>query len=268
VILSSNDPADITDVHCYCGSAINKPLYGLCKPLSPKAFTHAVRLPKFPVENSLELAPSSTSLEPVPSSSPPRSLRTVIPNHSQAPLRAAIFPDMSQRRHRPRRHRPQAHDTVPKPTTTSSSPSPQHCAPDAIPEPAISLTHAIPWPTASSSPRRPRVCDAVKPTPSNPHRPPQARKATLYIFVCHCGPTNPDFHMLHYHIALICYIAFVLLHYFDVLHCHIALICYIAFNMSHCFDILYCHIALICYIAFDMLHCFNMLHYFCSVVLL
>jgi hypothetical protein len=41
--------------------------------------------------------------------------------------------------------------------------------------------------------------------------PPQARKATLYIFLCHFGPINPNFDMLHYHIA------FVLLHCFDVL---------------------------------------------------
>jgi hypothetical protein len=58
--------------------------------------------------------------------------------------------------------------------------------------------------------------------------------------------------MLHCHIALICYIAFVLLHCFDVLHYHITLIWYAAFNMSHCFDmalLLICCIALICYIA-------------------
>jgi hypothetical protein len=77
---------------------------------------------------------------------------------------------------------------------------------------------------------------------------------------------NPDFDMLHCHIALICYITFVLLHYFDVLHCHIALICYISFNMLHCFDILHYYIALICYIAFDMLHCFGMLH--CHITLI
>jgi hypothetical protein len=58
-------------------------------------------------------------------------------------------------------------------------------------------------------------------------RPSQARKATLYIFLYHFGPTNHDFDMLHYHIALICYIALILLHCFDMLHCHIALIHYI-----------------------------------------
>jgi hypothetical protein len=55
--------------------------------------------------------------------------------------------------------------------------------------------------------------------------------------------------MLHCHIALICYIAFVQLHCFDMLHCHIALICYIATllwyaTLSHCFDILHWNIAL------------------------
>jgi hypothetical protein len=29
------------------------------------------------------------------------------------------------------------------------------------------------------------------------HRPPQARNDALYIFLCHFGPTNPDFDMLH-----------------------------------------------------------------------
>jgi hypothetical protein len=50
------------------------------------------------------------------------------------------------------------------------------------------------------------------------HHPPRARNTTLYIFLCYFGPTNPEFDMLHYHIALICYIAFVLLHCFDMLH--------------------------------------------------
>jgi hypothetical protein len=134
--------------------------------------------------------------------------------------------------------------------------------------------------SSSPSPRRPRAHDTVEPVSSlNPQccHPPQARKATiLYIFLCHFGPTNPDFDMLYCHIALICYIAFVLLHCFDVLHCHITLICYIAFNMPHCFDMLHCHIALIFYIAFVMLHyidmlychialiCYTMLHCFCS----
>jgi hypothetical protein len=100
------------------------------------------------------------------------------------------------------------------------------------------------------------------------------------IFFCHFGPTNPNFDMLHCHIALICYIAILLwyatlllfcyislmfyiatlLSYASLpLTCHIALICYIAFDILHCFDMLHCHIALRCYITFDMLHCFDML---------
>jgi hypothetical protein len=115
-------------------------------------------------------------------------------------------------------------------------------------------TRVIPRPRALSSslsPRRPRAHDVIEPTPSlslQRRYPPQTRKATiLYIFPCHFGPTNPDFDMLHCHIALICYIAFVLLHCFDVLHCHIALICYIAFVLLHCFDMLRIAILLLFY---------------------
>jgi hypothetical protein len=135
---------------------------------------------------------------------------------------------------------------------------PRACSAVVLPEPATLL-----------SPRRPKAHDTVRPAPFlslQCRRPPQAHKAILYIFLCHFGPTNPDFDMLHYHITLICYIAFVLLYCFDVLHCHIALICYIAFNMSHCFDMLHCHIALICYIASDMLHYFDMLY--CHIALI
>jgi hypothetical protein len=112
-----------------------------------------------------------------------------------------------------------------------------------------------------SSPWCPRAHDIVEPTLSlSPQRrhPPQARKATLYIFLCHFGPTNPDFDILHCDITLTCYIAFVLLHCF----CSAALLWYA--TLPHCFDILHCHNALICYIVFVLLHCFDMLHCFCS----
>jgi hypothetical protein len=74
--------------------------------------------------------------------------------------------------------------------------------------------------------------------------------------------------MLHCHIALIHYIAFVLLHYFDVQHCHVALICYIAFNMLRCFDMLHCfwYAAFLWYATLP--HYFDMLHCFCSAALL
>jgi hypothetical protein len=129
----------------------------------------------------------------------------------------------------------------------------------------------LPDPTTS------KACDAIEPASSLSRQcccPPQARKATLYILLCHFGPTNPDFDMLHWHIALIWYIAFVLLHCFDVLHCHIALICYIAFNMSYCFDMLHCfwYVTLLWYAIMlwyaTLPHCFDMLHCFCSATLL
>jgi hypothetical protein len=198
---------------------------------------------------------SSTSPEPVPSSSPPWSLYAIVKSSTEPPRRRSR-PRLSPFTHH---HLPrlepvtpsiiqapsQTCDAVPEPTTTSSSPSLRHCALDIIPEPAMSSTHTIPEPAAPSSSASLRRChlrdvsDAIEHASSlSPqcHPPPQARKATLYIFLCHFEPTNPDFDMLHYHVALIFYIAFVLLHCFDVLHCHIiALICYIPFNMSHCF---------------------------------
>jgi hypothetical protein len=121
---------------------------------------------------------------------------------------------------------PKASEAIPESVTTSSSPCQQCCAPDAVPEPMTPSTRSIPGPAVSSSSpslRHPRAHDTVEPTPSlNPQcrRPPQARKATLYIFLCHFGPTNPYFGILHCHITLICYIAFVQLNCFNVLHCH------------------------------------------------
>jgi hypothetical protein len=187
----------------------------------------------------------STSLEPVPSSSPPLSLRAIIKSSSEPlhrrsqprsrPLQTAIFPNPSRCRRRQRGPHPQARDTVLEPTTTSSSSSLRHCAPHAVPEPVTSTTLVVPGRVRNAvllpEPATSRACDAVELTSSlslQRRSPPQAHKATLYSFLCHFGPTNLDFDMLHYHIALICYIyAFVLLHCFDMLHCHIALIFYI-----------------------------------------
>jgi hypothetical protein len=207
----------------------------------------------------------------MPSLSPPWSLHTIIESSSE-PLR----------RHSQPRSSPFTHCHLPRPesetssTTQASSPNPRchfrahnnvvlpepvtlctwRCsrARDAIDpcRPRACSTVVLPKPMMPLSPRCPISHNTVEPAPSlspQRRRPPQARKAILYIFLCHFGPTNFDFDMLHCHVASICYIAFVLLHFFDVLHCHIALICYIAFNMSHCFDMLHCHIALICYIA-------------------
>jgi hypothetical protein len=250
----------------------------------------------FPLKISLEPTPSSTSLEPVLSSSPPRAsalslspprtLRFIILDHGRgsyappsSPTRAGDAVDHA--------------GLIPKPAMPFPSPQ-QHRPPwahDVVhPVPFLSLWRRYPHrPQARSAIVLAKLMtseahDAIEPAPSpspqfrHLH---QARKATLYIFLCHFGPTNPDFHMIHCHIALISYIAFILLHCFDVLHCHTALIYCIAFNMSHCFDILHCfwyvvllwyatlphcfdmlhcHISFICYIAFVLLHCFDVLH--------
>jgi hypothetical protein len=143
----------------------------------------------------------------------------------------------------------------------------------------------------------PHARDTIDPTPSPSTCHPRAHNDTWYIFLYYFGPTNLEFDMLHYHIALICYTLLhcfcsdvllgyaTLTHYFDMLHCHIALICY---TLLQCFCstillkiFLHRHIALICYIAtllwyaihcyiaqniptlshcFDILHCFDMLH--------
>jgi hypothetical protein len=123
------------------------------------------------------------------------------------------------------RHLPRP-ESVMLSTTQEPSPSSQRCSRAhnniVLPEPAMLCTrrhadpttpsnHVVPGsvaPSSSLSPRRPRAHDIVEPTLSlspQRRRPPQTSKAIiLYIFLCHFGPTNPDFDMLHYHIALIC----------------------------------------------------------------
>jgi hypothetical protein len=146
---------------------------------------------------------------------------------------------------------------VPKPTTPFLSP--QQCRPpgahdtvhphhsrayDTVNPCYLQAPSAVvlPEPVTPSSPWCPRAYDTVEPASSLSPQcrcPPWAHKATLYIFLCHFGPTNPNFDMLHCHIVLICYIAFVLL------HCHIALICYIATLLWYTTLLLFCCIALI-----------------------
>jgi hypothetical protein len=151
--------------------------------------------------------PSSTSPEPVPSSSPPWSLRAIV-NSSPEPRwhRSWLC--------RPCRRHPQAYDAIHEPATMLSS---SLWCPRAV----IAMT--------------PRACDVVKPTsclsPQH-HRPPQARKATLYIFLCHFGPTNPDFDILHCLCSAALLWCATLPHFLDMLHC--------LYNMSHCFDMLHC----------------------------
>jgi hypothetical protein len=169
---SSNGPTNVTNARCYCDSLINKPLYRRqAAKISRRKFPWSPRRRRPPwISCHRRVLPGAAA----PSLSPPHSLCTIVPDHGRAPLRVSIFPNLSRWCHRPRRHRPQARDAVPEPATTSSSPSSWRCAPDAIPEPV------------ASSPRCPSVCDNIKPTLSlTPQRrcPPQARKATLYIFL-------------------------------------------------------------------------------------
>jgi hypothetical protein len=106
-------------------------------------------------------------------------------------------------------------------------PSPQECWP--------------PWARDAVQPVTSLSLWRYRPMPS----PGWHRKATLYIFLCHFGPTNPDCH-----IALICYIATSLR--------YAALLWYA--TLPHCFDMLCCH----WYVAFlwcaTLPHCFDMLH--------
>jgi hypothetical protein len=242
----------------------------------------------FPSKISLEPEPSSTSPKPVPLSSPPWTLCTNVPDHGQGPFM--------------HRHLPRPKLVTPS-TMQAPSPCPWCCS-------QACYNNVQPMPAMFCSQRCSRACDAVDPchprahstvvlpepvTSLNPRRlwarntivlPEPARLHSIF-FLCHFGPTNPDFDMLHCHIALICYFAFILLHCFDVLHCHIALICSISFNilhwfdMLHCFwyvvllwdatlpprfDMLHCHIALICCIVFVLLHCFDVLH--CHIALI
>jgi hypothetical protein len=123
----------------------------------------------------------------------------------------------------------------------------------------------FPEPVMPLIPRRPLACNAIDPMISlspQHHRAPRSHNATLYIFLCPFGPTKPEFHMLHCHIDLICYIALIfytLLHFF----CSTILLGYA--TLSHCFDMLHCHIALICYI---VLICYTLLHCFYSAIFL
>jgi hypothetical protein len=205
----------------------------------------------FPSKIFLEPTPSSTSSELVSSLSPPWSLHAVVESSPESP-RCCSRPQLSPfaRRHVPRP------ELVMSSIAQSLSPSPRR-HPRAhnnvvLRDPMTPSTCAILGTSATSSSR---ACDAVVPAmpqsprrrrtravpePAMPSSSPNPQGYNIVYFLCHFGPTNPDFDMLHCHIALICYISFVPLHCFDVLHCHIALICYITFNMC---------ISLICYIA-------------------
>jgi hypothetical protein len=120
VILSNNDPIDVTDAHCYCGSPINKLSCDLCKPQSSEVFTYAIRLPKFPAKNFLGARTIMTFLKPEPSSSPPWSLHDVIESSSETPCHHSR-PRLSPLT---RRHLPRPEPMRPS-TMHALSPSPQ-----------------------------------------------------------------------------------------------------------------------------------------------
>jgi hypothetical protein len=203
--------------------------------LIPRGFHSRRQAAKIPVENFpgvcaiIDLPRARVVIESSPE--PPRHHR-VLPWAS-----APSFPTTVEAltcRHLPR------HEPVAPSTTQAPSPSPRRYS-------RARNNIVLPEPTMLCTPRRSRARDANDPRPPQVHsaivlpdpvmsrarnvvvpvpflspqcrRPPLARKATLYIFLYHFGPTNPDFDMLHCHIALICYIAFVLLHCFDTLHC-------------------------------------------------
>jgi hypothetical protein len=151
-----------------------------------------------------------TSPEPVPSSSPPRNLRAVAPK------------------------------PVTPCTTQASSPSPQSRSRArtniVLPESTMLCTLGHSWARDTDDPRHPRAYsavilpeptmsrapDAVEPTlslsPQRHHRP-QARNATLYIFLCHFGPIDLDFDMLHCFCSTALFWCATLSHWFDILHC-------------------------------------------------
>jgi hypothetical protein len=132
-------------------------------------------MPKFPAEYFYGATVSSTSLEPVPSSCPPQSLRAIFESPGarsrprSRPLRAPIFPNLSWSRRQPCRPCPQAYNTIPEPATMSSSPSLRRCAPHTIPEPTTPMTRIIPRPVASSSSPSPRRLEPMMPL--NPRHP-------------------------------------------------------------------------------------------------
>jgi hypothetical protein len=258
VILSSNGPDDITYACCYCGPAINKLLRGLCKPKSLEAFSHAAKISrrKFPWSprrrrppRSLchcRVLPEASTL----SSSPPRSLCTIVPDHGWGPYAPpSSLPKL-----------------VTLSTTQALSPSPRchsqahnnviFLEPVTLCTPCCSWArhaddHAIPGPIVSSSSSSSRCLEPV--TPSN-LRHPWARNTVVL-------PKPTRLHCIFFFVILglqililICYIATLLL------FCCIALMCYITTLISYTTLPLTCHITLICYIAFDTLHCFDMLH--------
>jgi hypothetical protein len=109
------------------------------------------------------------------------------------------------------RRRSRAHNNVvlPKPVTLCT---PHRSRAHDADDPRRTQAHSVVVLPEPATSRARDVVDLVPSLSLQRRRPPQARKATMYIFLCHFGPINLDFDMLHCHVALICYIAFILLH--------------------------------------------------------
>jgi hypothetical protein len=170
---------------------INKPLHDLSNPNPWRLSLTVSGCQNFLSKIFLEPAPSSTSLEPAPSWSPPRSLCAIVPDHGWTPLCIGIFPDPSRWCHRPHRRHPEAHGAVPKPATPSSSPSPcyfQACDTIDPCHPWALNTVVFSEPVTLSSPWCTKAHNVIEPTSSlSPqyHHPPWAQNVILYIFLCH-----------------------------------------------------------------------------------
>jgi hypothetical protein len=136
-----------------------------------KAFTHAVRLLKFLVK----FFPGACAVVDLPKAcaiiESSWRLCTVVPDYGRGPY---VSPS----------------------SLTQAGAAVDNAGLIPKPEPTMSIARNTVDPTPSLSPQL--------------HRPPHDRKAALYIFICHFGPTNLDFDMQHCHIALICYIATLL----------------------------------------------------------
>jgi hypothetical protein len=191
----------------------------------------------------LEPVLSLTSLEPAPLSSPPHSPCAMLRDHGRSLTWAGdvVIPEpmtLCTPRHSWARD---AIDPVPCPGPQLHHPL---WARDTVIPVMLSILPRLwacnfiilPTPAMMSSLRHPRACDAMIPTSSMTlqHRhPPQARNATLCIFLCYFGPTNPEFDPQLWHATLL-------------LFCCIDLICYIATLLWYGTFLLFCCIALIC----------------------
>jgi hypothetical protein len=105
MILSSNGPIEVTDAVATVILLQINSCVAFVNP-NPRSFhsrrqAAKISRQKFPWSPQRRRPPRSPCQHQVlpgastPLSSPPRSLRAIVPDHGQAPLRAATFPDLS-----------------------------------------------------------------------------------------------------------------------------------------------------------------------------